>query len=42
MFASTLTTDDKFSLYNMENLQQPLQMQLSMKVIFCVNFLLRI
>ena len=31
MFANTFTVDDKYSLCNIENLPQPIQMQLSRK-----------
>ena len=31
MFVNILTTDDKYSLLNRDNLRQPIQMQLSQK-----------
>ena len=31
LFANTFTADDKYSLFNRENLTQPIQMQLSQK-----------
>ena len=38
-FLNTLTTDDEYSFHNRENLQLPIQMQLSKKPkTFCVNF----
>ena len=40
LLVNTLTADDKYSLRNSENLKQAIQMQLSKKQIFFVNFLL--
>ena len=31
MFVNILTTDDKYSLFNRDNLRRPIQMQLSQK-----------
>ena len=31
MFANILTVDDKYSLFNRDNLRRPIQMQLSQK-----------
>ena len=43
LFVNILTTDDKYSLHNSENLQQAIQMQLSKKqkilfLVFCFIF----
>ena len=39
LFANTLTTDEKYSLHNTENLQQPIQIQLPRKAnFFCELF----
>ena len=38
LFVNTLTTDDKYSLLNSDNLTQPIQMQLSQKQKFFLNF----
>ena len=40
LFVNTLTGDDKYSLHNREDLQQPIQIQLSKKQKKIQNFLL--
>ena len=42
LFLNTLTGDDMYSLRNRKNLLQPIQMQLSNKENFFLNFLLDI
>ena len=37
MFVNTLTTDDKYSLLDRDNLKQPIEMQLSQKERFVSN-----
>ena len=37
LFVNTLSSDDKYSLLNMDNLTQPIQMWLSQKEIFFLN-----
>ena len=39
LFVNTMTADDTYSLNNSENLQQPIQMQLSKKRKFFASFL---
>ena len=38
LFLNTLTADDKYSLHNIENLQQPIQLHLSKKQKTFANF----
>ena len=38
LFVNTLTADDKYSLFNRDNLMQPIQMELSQKQNTCSDF----